>query len=168
MFVSSHSFDTSLRVRDARGRYHPADADQILEAARQVVDQKMQRGLALMSPAEVRSYLLVKLAGFEHEVFAMLFLDNRHRLIAYKELFRGTLDGACVYTREVLKEVLRFNAAAVILAHNHPSGHPEPSAADRQLTHRLRDALALIDVRTLDHIVVAGTATVSMADRGLM
>lgn len=167
----SHDFlspDSSLLVRDAQGRYRSVNAEQILDAARQVVDRKMQRGVALGSPADVKAYLRAKLAGLDHEVFAMLFLDNRHRLIAYEEMFRGTLDGASVHAREVLKAVLRFNAAAVILAHNHPSGHAEPSAADRAITLRLRDALALIDVRTLDHFVVAGNATVSLAERGLL
>jgi DNA repair protein RadC len=160
--------DFPLLVRDARGRYLPATADQILAAARQAVDQKMQRGANFGSPADVKAYLRAKLGGLEHEVFAVLFLDNRHRLIEYVEMFRGTLDGASVYPREVLKEALRLNAAAVILAHPHPSGYPEPSQADKAITLRLKDALALIEVRTLDHIVVGGNDTVSLAERGLL
>lgn len=164
----SHTPDTPLLVRDARGRYHPATTDQILSAARQVIDQKMQRGADFGSPADVKAYLRAKLAGLDHEVFAVLFLDNRHRLIEYVEMFRGTIDGASVHPREVVKEALRLNAAAVIYSHPHPSGNPEPSQADKTITSRLRDALALIEVRTLDHIVVAGNDTVSFAERGLL
>ncbi len=166
--LSFSSFDASLMVRDAQGRYQLATIDQILEAARQVIDQKMQRGAELTSPAAVKEYLRAKLAGFEHEVFAVLFMDTRHRLIEYKEMFHGTIDGASVYPREVVKEALRLNAAAVVVSHNHPSGSPEPSAADRALTQRLMEALGLVDVRVLDHIIVAGNETASFAERGLI
>lgn len=162
----SLSLDTPLMVRDGRGRYRPADADQILEAARQVIEQKMQRGETFTSPEAVKDYLRAKLAGYEQEVFAMLFLDTRHRLIEYVEMFRGTIDQASVYPREVVKEALQHNAAAVILAHNHPSGNPEPSAADRALTQRLKEALTLVEVRTLDHIIVAGDQTTAFAELG--
>ena len=164
----SLSLDSSLLVRDAQGCYLLASADQILAAARQVIDQKNPRGTLFTSPALVKDYLRTKLASFEHEVFAALFLDSQHRLIEYFELFRGTIDAAAVYPREVVKAVLRLNAAAVTFAHNHPSGSPGPSQADRTLTQRLRDALALVDVRTLDHVVVGGAATVSFAERGLL
>lgn len=158
-----------LMVRDGgRRRYRPATAEQILTAARQVIDQKMQRGSSLESPANVREYLRTKLAGYDYEVFSLLTLDNRHRLIEYIELFRGTIDGASVHPREVVRETLRVNAAAVIFAHNHPSGNPEPSQADELITSRLKDALALIDVRTLDHIIVGGDKTTSFAERGLL
>ena len=113
----SLSHDTPLMVRDGRGRYRPADADQILEAARQVIEQKMQRGASFSSPEAVKDYLRAKLAGFEHEVFAVLFLDTRHRLIDYVEMFHGTIDAAEVHPREVVKQALRLNAAAVIVAH---------------------------------------------------
>ncbi|EMC4330751.1 DNA repair protein RadC [Cronobacter sakazakii] len=166
--LSIPSFDSPLMLRDSRGRYRQASADQILEAARQVIDQKMQRGDEFTSPAAVKDYLRAKLAGFEHEVFAVLFLDTRHRLIDYTEMFRGTIDSAEVHPREVVKEALRLNAAAVIISHNHPSGNPEPSAADRAMTSQLRQALALVDVRTLDHIIVAGGTTTSFAERGLI
>ena len=115
-----------------------------------------------VQPVAVRKYLSAKLADFEHEVFAVLFLDTQHRLIEYSELFRGTIDSASVYPRELVKEALRLNAAAVIVSHNHPSG------ADKVLTQRLREALALVDVRTLDHIIVAGGSTISFAERGLI
>ncbi|MFO1177076.1 MAG: DNA repair protein RadC [Ottowia sp.] len=166
--LSFPSFESALLVRDAHGRYLPASADDILEAARQVIDQKMQRGTLFDSPATVKTYLRTKLSGFDHEVFAVLFLDSRHRLIDYMEMFRGTIDGATVHPREVVKEALRCNAAALILSHNHPSGNPEPSAADRALTARLKQALALVDVRVLDHVIVAGDTTASFAERGLL
>ncbi|HBO6759009.1 MULTISPECIES: DNA repair protein RadC [Pseudomonas] len=166
--LSFSSFDDALLVRDAHGRYLPASVDQILEAARQTIELKMQRGAEFTSPALVKEYLRNKLAGFEHEVFAVLFLDTRHRLIEYREMFHGTIDSASVYPREVVKEALRLNAAAVILSHNHPSGNPEPSSADKVLTQRLKGALELVEVRTLDHVIVAGTDTVSFAERGLV
>ena len=166
--LSFSSFDNALLVRDAQGRYLPASVDQILEAARQAIELKMQRGAEFTSPALVKEYLHNKLAGFEHEVFAVLFLDARHRLIEYREMFHGTIDSASVYPREVVKETLRLNAAAVIISHNHPSGNPEPSAADKAMTAQLRQALALVDVRTLDHIIVAGSRTTSFAERGLL
>ncbi|WP_312451927.1 RadC family protein [Stutzerimonas nitrititolerans] len=166
--MSQFTFESSLLVRDAEGHYLPATADQILEAARRVVDLKVQRGAPFNAPEVVKEYLGAKLAGFEHEVFAVLFLDNRHRLIDYVEMFRGTIDSASVYPREVVKEALKRNAAAVILSHNHPSGNAEPSQADRTLTGRLKDALGLVDVRTLDHIVVAGLERVSFAELGLL
>ena len=112
--LSFPSFDSSLLVRDAHGRYLPASAGDILEAARQVIDQKMQRGAEFTSPAAVKEYLRTKLAGFEHEVFAVLFMDTRHRLIEYREMFHGTIDGASVYPREVVKQALHHNSAAVM------------------------------------------------------
>ena len=164
----SLAFDTSLLIRDDQGQYLPASADQILEAARQVIDTKIKRGAPFTSPDIVKDYLGAKLAGFEHEVFAVLFLDSQHHLIRYVEMFHGTIDSASVYPREVVKEALKHNAAAVILSHNHPSGHPEPSQADKTLTARLKEALGLVDVRTLDHIIVAGNKRVSFAELGLV
>ncbi|WP_349571134.1 RadC family protein [Azotobacter salinestris] len=157
-----------LMVRNAQGRYLVATADQILEAARQVIDRKVPRGTLLTSSELARDYLRTKLAGYEHEVFAALFLTQQHRLIEYSELFRGTIDEAKVYPREVVKTALRLNAAAVIFAHNHPSGNPEPSGADRKLTQQLKQSLALVGVRVLDHIIVAGDATLSFAEDGLL
>lgn len=129
----SLSLDSSLLVRDDQGRYLPATADQILEAARYVIDQKTPRGTLFTSPALVKDYLRTKLANFEHEVFATLFLDSQNRLIEYVEMFRGTIDQASVYPREVVKTALQHNAAAVIFSHNHPSGNSEPSQADKLL-----------------------------------
>ncbi len=165
MSFSSFS-DSPLFVRDARRRYRPADADQIIEAARQVVDQRMRRGTPFSDPTIAGSFFRDKLAGLQREVFAAVFLDTRHRLIDYAELFFGTVDGAEVHPRELVKQALLLNSAAVVVAHNHPSGEPEPSAADRALTARLKQALALVDVRLLDHFVVGGRASLSMATRG--
>ncbi|AKC86329.1 RadC family protein [Pseudoxanthomonas suwonensis] len=164
--MSSSSFDSSLFIRDKRRRYRPASAEQIIEAARLVVDQRMQRGMSFVDPSAACGFFRDKLAGLEREVFAAVFLDTRHRLIDYAELFYGTIDGAEVHPRVVVREALMNNSAAVIAAHNHPSGNPEPSAADRAVTVQLKQALALVDVRLLDHIVVAGHQTVSLAARG--
>ncbi|WP_457977723.1 DNA repair protein RadC [Ectopseudomonas composti] len=164
----SLSLDSSLLVRDDQGRYLMATADQILEAARQVIDQKIRRGTSFSSPSEVKDYLKAKLSGYEREVFAVMLLDSKHCLIGYVELFQGTIDQAAVYPREVVKLAMQHNAAAMIFSHNHPSGNPEPSRADELLTKRLKEALALVDVRVLDHIIVAGNDTASFAERGLM
>ncbi len=120
------------------------------------------------APDTVRHFLTLRLGKKHREYFSLLFLDNRHRMIAYETLFRGTIDGASVHPREVAKRSLELNAAAVILAHNHPSGVPEPSRADIALTKRLVDALRLVEVRVLDHFVIGGTETVSFAERGLL
>lgn len=137
-----------------------------LELGRRYLDERLREGDALKNPHDTRRYLSSRLKGYRHEVFAALFLDNQHRVLAYEELFQGTLDNCTVHPREVVKRALAHHAGAVILAHNHPSGHAEPSASDRSLTRRLADALALIDVRTLDHIVVGDRDTVSFAERG--
>ena len=157
-----------LYVRSKPRRYKVANADEIIEAARAVAGQRMQRGASFVNPAESGRFFMDKLGGLEREVFAAVFLDTRHRLIEYVELFQGTIDGAEVHPREVVRQALRCNAAAVIVAHNHPSGTVEPSAADRAVTARLKQALALVEVRLLDHIVVGGTETASMAARGLV
>ena len=165
---SFSSFDASLMVRDAQGHYQPATADQILDAARQAIEHKMQRGASFTSPAAVKEYLCTKLGGFEHEVFAVLFLDTQHRLIEYAEMFQGTIDSAEVHPREVVKAALACNAGAAILYHNHPSGLGDPSHADQALTTTLKQALALVDVRVLDHVIVAPGQALSMAERGLL
>lgn len=165
---SFSSFESALLVREAQGHYLPATTDQILEAARRAVDQKMVRGTAFTSPTVVKEYLTAKLAGFDVEVFAVLFLDSRHCLIEYVEMFQGTLSQTSVYPREVAKAALHHHAAAIILAHNHPSGNPEPSEADKALTAHLKKALALLDIRILDHVIVAGQETASFAELGLL
>lgn len=139
-----------------------------LEMARRHMEQELQRGDALTNPDAVRRYLTAHLRGHDQEVFGCLFLDNRHRIITFEELFFGTIDGASVHPREVVKRALAHNAAALILAHNHPSGIAEPSRADESITRRLTEALALVDVRVLDHIVVGDGPAVSLAERGMM
>jgi DNA repair protein RadC len=139
-----------------------------LEIARRHLLETLRREDVLTSPQVARSYLGARLRDRPHEVFACLFLDNRHRVICFEEMFRGTIDGATVHPREVVKTALAHNAAAVIFAHNHPSGVADPSRADEMLTRRLKDALALVDIRVLDHVVVGEGETVSFAERGLL
>jgi DNA repair protein RadC len=140
----------------------------VLEMGRRYLEETLSPGESLRSVADTRRYLTSKLRHEPHEVFACLFLDNKHRVLAFEPLFHGTIDGAAVYPRGVVKRALFHNAAAVILAHNHPSGVAEPSQADRQLTRRLQEALELIDVRVLDHVVVGDGDLVSFAERGLL
>jgi DNA repair protein RadC len=164
----NNSCDASavLHVRDAYGEYRAATADEVLQEARQVLSRRVTRGTAFNSPGVARDYLRMTLGSLEHEVFVLVALDSQHRLIEVIEMFRGTIDSASVYPREVVKETLACNAAAVIFAHNHPSGIAEPSQADRVLTEKLKNALALVDVRVLDHLVVAGADITSFAERG--
>lgn len=151
-------------------RYRRATADEILQCAGQYRALALSRqvGSRLESPAAVRAILRESLAARDHEVFCALWLDTRHQLIRFEELFQGTLDGASVHPRVVVKHAMEINAAAVILAHNHPSGVSEPSHADELITTRLREALGLVDVRVLDHFIVAGSACMSFAERGLI
>ena len=138
----------------------------VLEMGRRHLAEGLKRDSALESPQQVRDYLKARLRHEPHEVFGCLFLDTRHRVLAFEALFHGTIDGASVYPRQVVKRALAHNAAAVILTHNHPSGIAEPSQADRLLTTRLKDALALVDVRVLDHFIVGDGEPLSMADYG--
>ena len=138
------------------------------ELVRRWLDEELRRECTLNSPGSVRDHLKLIFAGQEYESFVVLFLDAQNRLIASEEMFRGTLTQTSVYPREIVKESLRLNAAAVILAHNHPSGELEPSAADRAVTVRLKQALALVEVRLLDHVIVGGRHSQSMAARGLV
>jgi DNA repair protein RadC len=148
--------------------FRAATLDEIMAAARHALSMRIRKGTVFDSPKATADYLTARLAEREHEVFTLIYLDNRHRLIACQELFRGTIDGASVHPREVVKEALRHNAAAVILCHNHPSGIAEPSHADELITQRLREALALVDIRVLDHLIGAGGDTLSFAERGLI
>ena len=145
-----------------------AQLQAVLEMARRHLGETLQQGSALTDPATTRRYLSTCLRDHDHEVFACLLLDNRHRVLRFSELFHGTLNGASVYPREVVKHALRHNAAAVIFAHNHPSGVAEPSEADRHLTRRLKSALELVEIRVLDHIVIGDGEEVSFAERGLI
>jgi DNA repair protein RadC len=140
----------------------------VLELSQRYLRSEISERDVLTSPEATRTYLKSRLRVYPHEVFACLFLDNRHRVIEYRELFRGTIDGASVHPREVVREAMRWNAAAVIFAHNHPSGVAEPSQADIRITERLREALALVDVRVLDHIVIGEGGGTSFAERGLL
>ncbi|WP_189457725.1 RadC family protein [Cognatilysobacter bugurensis] len=137
-----------------------------LELGQRHLRAQLERGAALTDPHAAGLYFAQRLRGLPHEVFAAMFLDTRHRTIAFEELFRGTIDGAEVHPREIARRALAHNAAAVIVGHNHPSGNPEPSAADRAVTARLKQALALVDLRLLDHFVIGDGPPVSMAARG--
>ncbi|HEX2603735.1 MAG TPA: DNA repair protein RadC [Oxalicibacterium sp.] len=143
-----------------------AQLQAVLELAKRALAEELQAGVRLDSPHTVKQYLQLSMSRKAHESFTVLFLDVKNRLIASEELFRGTLTQASVYPREVVKAALAHNAAALLLAHNHPSGSPEPSAADHSLTHALKTALALVDVRVLDHFVVAGSQVYSFAEHG--
>lgn len=139
-----------------------------LEMARRYLGERLERGTALESTRDTREYLQARLRDLPHEVFCCLFLDNRHRVLAFEELFRGTLNGTAVYPREILKRALALNAAAAILVHNHPSGAAEPSRADELLTARIKEALTQVDIKLLDHLVVGDGETVSFCERGLL
>ena len=144
-----------------------AQLQAVLEMARRHFVEILQRGDALTSPEATRAYLSAQLRGYSYEVFACLFLDNQHRIIQLEELFRGTIDGASVYPREVAKRALFHNAAAVIFAHNHPSGINEPSQADKSITDKLKQALTLFDIRVLDHFIIGDGEPYSFAENGL-
>ena len=138
------------------------------ELAKRYFEASLPKGEAIRSPADTEAFLMAKLRDLPHELFCCLYLDNRHRIILFDELFRGTIDGTSVYPREVVKQALSVNAAAVIVAHNHPSGISEPSLADQAITRRLKDALLLLEIRLLDHFVVGDGPPVSMASRGML
>ena len=139
-----------------------------MELARRSLKDDMRSASALTSPGAVRDYLRLAIAGREHEVFVCLWLDAQHRVISFDELFRGTLTQTSVYPREIVKAGLKANAAAVIFAHNHPSGVAQPSQADELLTRNLKEALSLVDIKVLDHFIVAGHQALSFAERGLL
>jgi DNA repair protein RadC len=140
----------------------------VITLAMKVLAIKHRAGRSLSKPEETRDYLRLRLADYRNEVFGCLFLDNRHRIIAVRELFQGTIDGASVHPRVVVQQAMEVNAAAMVFFHNHPSGVAEPSRADEMLTRRLSEALALVDVRVLDHFVVSAGESVSFAERGLL
>ncbi len=150
------------------GQAKYAQLQAVMELAKRHLGEKLQRETVLTSPQAVSDFLKSQLLHRSREVFVTLFLDAQHRLIACEELFQGTIDSASVYPREVVKRALQLNAAAVIFAHNHPSGVAEPSESDRQITQQLKSALLLVDIRVLDHLVVAAGDTVSMAERGMV
>jgi DNA repair protein RadC len=145
-----------------------AELQAAVEIARRQMSETLRAGPSLASPKATRDFLSTQLRDLEHEVFCCLYLDKRHRLIQYQELFRGTIDGASVHPREIVKLALQRNSAAVIIAHNHPSGVAEPSQADELITQRVKEALGLVDIRLLDHIIVGDGVSVSLAERGLI
>jgi DNA repair protein RadC len=162
--MSNHN----LFIHGADGASEPATTEQILAAARQVLAHRVRRGASLSSPQKVREYLTMRLGNLDYEVFAVLLADSRHKVIEYVELFRGTIDGASVYPREIVKLALEKGAAACILLHNHPSAVKEPSHADELITKRVVSALALINVRVLDHCIIAGDSVLSFSEMGLL
>lgn len=172
LISSSVSFDSSnssvLLVRDVAGDYRQIDADEVLQAAQQVLLSRVRGSDVLGSPQAVRDYLRVRLSGLEHEVFAVLHLDVQNRVIDYVEMFRGTVSQTSVYPREVVREAMMRNTCGIIMVHNHPSGTIQPSRADEMLTQTLKQALGLVDVRVLDHLIVGGGDILSMAERGLI
>jgi DNA repair protein RadC len=156
-------------TRDVLGHYTitgPMTENDVLAAAEDILRRKLERQGILSSPRDSAQFLRMRLGHLLHEEFHAVWLDNQHQVLAVDKLFCGSIDGASVHPREVVRSALRYNAAAVIFAHNHPSGNPEPSAADRAITQRLREALQLIDVRLLDHIIIGAQSTTSMAERG--
>ena len=163
-----HANTSELKRIKGLGPAKRAELAAVVELARRSLQQRLADRPAFESPERVREYLQLQLAAREHEVFAVLFLDAQHRLLQFDEMFRGTLTQTSVYPREVVRRALALNAAAVILAHNHPSGVAEPSRADEFLTQSLKSALALVDVRVLDHMVVGRAQVVSFAERGLL
>ena len=165
--VGDHS-SNALLVRDVDGQYRVASADEVLSQAWGVLADRVKPGVTLSSPQDVKDYLRLAIGMLEYEVFCVVFLDAQHRIIDLRQMFRGTVTQTSVYPREVVKESLELNAAAVILAHNHPSGAADPSRADEYLTQTLKSALQLVDVRVLDHLVVTANAVVSFAERGLL
>ncbi len=156
-----------LYIQESDGQYRVADEDDVICEADHIYNRYFSKGTSLCSPGESAGYLKLKLAKYEYEVFVCLFLTNQHQVIACEEMFRGTIDSASVYPREVVKSALQHNAAAVVFAHNHPSGLAEPSHSDKNITQKLKAALDLMEIRVLDHIIV-GEDTYSFANHGLL
>jgi DNA repair protein RadC len=160
-----------FHVHETPGHFQvvrPVTTKEILTMAKQLIKHHFIRGRALTSPDATREFLMLELALLEHEEFYCIFLDNQHRVLKAECCFHGTIDGASVYPREVVKRALHLNAKALILAHNHPSGLAEPSEADRAITRRLIDALSLVDMRVLDHFIIGGADCFSFAEHGLL
>ena len=166
--VLLHASDAELARIDGLGRARLQRLRALPILARRYFEESLPCGEAIRSPSDTESFLKARMQHLGHELFCCLYLDNRHRVLRFDELFRGTIDGTSVYPREVVKEALSVNAAAVILAHNHPSGVAEPSQADERITLRLKSALELVDIRLLDHLIVGNGAATSLASRGLL
>lgn len=166
--MSRASSSLGLFVQAPNGRYKPASLSSVIAIAREALDASLVRADVFDCPGIVKDYLALRLGGLEREVFSIVLLDAQHRVIEYREMFQGTIAQTSVYPREIVKAALSANAAAMILAHNHPSGVPEPSRADEMLTLTLKSTLATVDIRVLDHVVVGGGSVVSFAERGLL
>ena len=162
------SIDSSLLVRDVAGSYRPAEPAEVLQAALRVLAGQLRGTVMLSSPQAVRDFLRIKLGALEHEVFAVIHLDAQHRVIEYVEMFRGTVTQTSVYPREVVKEAMTHNTAAIILVHNHPSGRLTPSEADIRLTRTLQDTARVLDILVHDHIIVGGNRYFSFREEGLI
>jgi DNA repair protein RadC len=158
---------TSLFVRESDS-YREATEGELVSAARRALAKRCRAGRCLRSPGATRDYLIMTLAGLEHEVFVLILLNAHHQILSIKEMFRGTIDGSSVHPREVVKSALHANAAAAICAHNHPSGSLTPSNADETITRRLKEALALVEIRLLDHLLIAKGECLSFAEAGLL
>jgi DNA repair protein RadC len=158
----------ALLACDGVGQARLGQLQALPELARRYFEESLPCGESIRSPADTELFLKARMQHLDHELFCCLYLDNRHRVLKFDELFRGTIDGTSVYPREVVKEALLVNAAAVILAHNHPSGVAEPSQADERITKRLKSALDLVDIRLLDHLIVGEGRATSLASRGLL
>ena len=163
-----HAEAADILACDGVGRARLGALRALPELARRYYSESLPTGETIRSPLDTEAFLQSRLRHLDHELFCCLFLDNRHRVLGFNELFRGTIDGTSVYPREVVKEALAVNAAAVILAHNHPSGVAEPSQADERITKRLKSALDLVDIRLLDHLIIGDGAATSLARRGLI
>ncbi|WP_432415354.1 RadC family protein [Chromohalobacter israelensis] len=160
-----------LIAGEVAGTYHVTEAvteGELLQIAKRLARRRLAKGRKITQPSSAFEYLQVLMQDYEHEVFSALFLDSQHRVIRFEELFRGTLDAASVYPREVVKLALACNAAALILVHNHPSGDPAPSDADRRITQRLKEALGLVEIRVIDHVVVGSEGCESFAELGYL
>lgn len=162
------SESNTLYIKDANGSYLEASTSDIVTGARRRLRRTFRKGKAIRSPADTENFLIAELATEPNEIFCALYLDNRHRVIAFDRAFHGTIDGTSVYPRVIVKRALELNSAAVIFAHQHPSGVAEPSQADERITQRLKSALELVDIRVLDHLIIGGDTVVSLASRGLL
>ena len=167
-FASAPAVAGALLVHDRTGQYRPAESDEVLLAAQRLLAARVRGSDVMLSPAVVKEFLQVRLAHLPHELFAVVHLDSQNRVIDYVEMFRGTVNQTSVYPREVVRDALVRNSCALLLVHNHPSGSAEPSRADEYLTQTLKAAAALVDVRVLDHLIVAGNTVRSMAELGLV
>ena len=158
-------------IQEKSGKYKarkPLSEAQIIKAAQAILKRKFHKGIAFTSPDAAGNYLTMKYSTYQHEVFLCMFLDNQHKLIKLEEMFKGTIDGASVYPREVVKKALLLNASALIFAHNHPSGACKPSHADKSITESLKNALDLVDIRVIDHFIIGGSGRYSFAEHGFI